>query len=125
MTSRVPPTVLTMAATARIHNGVVSVGEAPTGAVRSTATSGPVPPLGCDRPGDLDEAARAPSPPWRSGDMGRSAGRAQAPSGQYSGRCQDVNLIWCWEWRLVAGGVCRPPGLVESIGAALAPLPGG
>src|SRR5438132_12524160 len=55
--------------------------------------------------------------------MGRSAGRAQAPSGQYSGRCQDVNLIWCWEWRLVAGGVCRPPGLVESIGAAIDHLP--
>jgi hypothetical protein len=52
-------------------------------------------PLSCDRTGDLDETTRAPSPPWWSGDVRRSAGRAEAPSGQYSGRCQDVNFILC------------------------------
>ena len=40
-TSRVPPTVLMTAATARAHNGVASPAEAPTGAVRSIATGWP------------------------------------------------------------------------------------
>ena len=74
-------------------------------------------PFGRDRGGDLNEAARAASPPWRGVVVRRSAGRAEAPSGQYSGRCQDVNFIlWCVVWLigcLDGFGVCpiRPGAL--------------
>jgi len=74
-------------------------------------------PFGRDRGGDLNEAARAASPPWRGVVVWRSAGRAQAPSGQYSGRCQDVNFIlWCVVglsavWTASVSGPIRPGAL--------------
>jgi hypothetical protein len=54
--------------------------------------------LGSHGARDLHEAARAPSPACR--DV-LSAGGAEAPPGEYSGRCQDVCLIcfWICAWR--------------------------
>src|SRR6266571_5321628 len=103
-----------------------------------------VEPFGCNRSGGLDETARAPSPPGWGGDVRRGATRAEAPSGQYSGRCQDVCYNSCWMFgsphpRLrrdfpacgeeasadkcpAAGGVSRPLGLG---GVRFFPRPGG